>query len=57
MENKTFYTVREIADKLGITTYAVRSYIYSGRLKATKFNGAYIIDKAVAEEFIKQRSA
>lgn len=55
--NNDFYTVRELADALNLTPDAVRRYIYAGTLKAKKFNGAYIIDRETAEEFIKKRSA
>lgn len=56
-ELKNFYTVRELADAVKLTPDMVRRYIYSGKIKAEKFNGAYIIPKTVAEEFIKARSA
>lgn len=51
-----FYTVREVADVLNLTPDAVRRYIYTGKLEAKKFNGAYIIDRDAAEQFIKDRT-
>lgn len=56
-ELKKYYTVRDLADALDLTPDGVRRYIIAGKLKAEKFNGAYIIDRKEAEEFIKRRSA
>lgn len=56
-ELKNFYTVRELADAIDVTPDTVRTLIRTGKLKASKFNGAYIIDREAAEAIIKQRSA
>lgn len=56
-DKKDFYTVRELADVLNVTPETVRNFIRTGVLKASKFNGAYIIARAEAEKIIEQRSA
>lgn len=55
--NEQFYTVAQLADILKLTDEGVRQIIRAGKLKATKFNGAYIIEKAEAERLIKERNA
>lgn len=55
--NENFYTVSELAEKLGLTDESIRVLIRRGKLKASKFNGAYLIDKEDAERLIKERNA
>lgn len=55
--NEQFYTVAQLADKLKLTDEAIRAKIRAGKLKASKFNGAYLIEKEEAERLIKERNA
>ena len=55
--NEKYYTVAELADILTLTDEYIRVLIRRGKLQATKFNGAYLIDKADAERLIKERNA
>lgn len=55
--NEKYYTVQELAEKLKLTDEAVRAKIRAGKLKASKFNGAYLIEKDEAERLIKERNA
>lgn len=52
---KDLYTVKDVAALLDLTESSVRKYIKSNRLKALKLNGAYIVNKADLEEFIRAR--
>lgn len=55
--NEKYYTVQELAEILKLTDEGVRAKIRSGKLKASKFNGAYLIEKDEAERLIKERTA
>lgn len=55
--NENFYTVAELAEILNLTDESIRVLIRRGKLKASKFNGAYLIEKADAERLIKERTA
>jgi excisionase family DNA binding protein len=56
-EEKKMYTPRDVANLLGYSTVdGIRRYILNGQLKATKFNGTYIIYKDDLDDFIKARS-
>lgn len=52
---KDIYTVAELAKLLNIMPAAVRQQIRTGKLKADKFNNAYVITKAEAERYIESR--
>lgn len=55
--NEKYYTVAELAEIIGLTDESIRVLIRRGKLKASKFNGAYLIDKEDAERLIKERNA
>lgn len=55
--NEKYYTVAELAEIIGLTDESIRVLIRRGKLKASKFNGAYLIDKEDAERLIKERTA
>ena len=47
------YKVQDIADKLGLSVQAVRSYIKQGQLRASLIGKQYIITDEALAEFIK----
>lgn len=53
MEEKDFFSIDEIADKLGISIKSVRRMVASGELKSVKIRNLYRISKEAYEEFIK----
>ena len=53
---KEIYTVKEIARELGLREPAIRKHINEGKLKATYFNGGYIIKAEDYEDFKKKRA-
>lgn len=52
----TLYTVRELADILGVTTITIRRYIADGSLKARKIGRAYHISDEALREFMDSGS-
>lgn len=54
-ELKELYNVKEVAALLNVLPASVNYYICKGKLKATKFNGAYVITKADLEEYLSNR--
>lgn len=52
---KDLYTVKDVAALLDLTQDAIRALIKRERIKATKFNGAYIITKQDLEAFLAAR--
>ena len=43
----------EAAEILNVTPIRVRQLIDQGRLKASRFNGQYVLDRAEVEQFAK----
>lgn len=52
---KDIYTTREVAHMIGVETRAVQAAIKSGRLKADKFAGAYVITKEELKSYLEYR--
>lgn len=52
---KPFYTVKEVAEKLGIFEPGVRRLIRIGKLKADKINGGYIVQADELDKILKDR--
>jgi excisionase family DNA binding protein len=48
---KDYVRVREAAERLNIHPESVRRLIRQGKLPATKFANAWLIDRAVLEQF------
>lgn len=48
-----FYTVSELAPILRVSEWTVRGYIESGRLKATKPGGAWLIAEGDLMSFLE----
>lgn len=53
MENKEFYSPKEIAELLGKSDFTVRTWIKAGKLKALKV-GQWRIPKDSLQEFLSQ---
>ena len=53
MQEKDFYSIDEIADKLGISIKSVRRMVASGELKSVKIRNLYRISKEAYNDFIK----
>jgi excisionase family DNA binding protein len=53
MNNKTFYTVEQVASLLQVHWQTVLNYIKSGKLKALKLGKGYRISKSALEQFEK----
>ena len=51
--DRIFYTVKEVADKLGLSVFPVREYIKEGKLKAVKLGRQYRVSEDQFNEFIK----
>jgi len=47
-----FYTVKEVADKLGFTVPGVQKWIREGRVTAFKFGREYRILKSDLDDFV-----
>lgn len=52
---KEVYTVKEVAELLGIKAPAVRARINKGNIKADTFNGAYIITKKEVARLLEEK--
>lgn len=52
--NKDYFSVDEIAEKIGVHTKTVRRYIYSGKLSATKIAGQWRITQESLDTFMDQ---
>lgn len=54
MSNETYYSLREVAEKLGISLGSVRNYVTQGRIKTLRFDeirGSVLVSKADFDEF------
>ncbi|MDW4362510.1 helix-turn-helix domain-containing protein [Staphylococcus saprophyticus] len=47
-----FYTLKEIEDNLRISNRTLRRYIKSGKLKAVKIGGKYVVSESNYNDFI-----
>ena len=52
MEEKDFYSIDEIAEKLGISIKSVRRMVASGELKSVKIRNLYRISKEAYDDFL-----
>lgn len=53
MEEKDFYSIDEVADKLGISIKSVRRMVASGELKSVKIRNLYRISNESFNDFLK----
>lgn len=51
--NRDFYSTKEVGELTGYAEVTIRSYIYRGQIKATKFGGCYMITKEDFEQWLK----
>lgn len=56
MNNKDFYTAKDLAEKLGVNIMTIYRYIDAKKLKAYKIGKEYRIDKIEFEAFLKRVS-
>lgn len=50
--DKGYFTVDEVADKLGVHTKTVRRYIYSGKLSAQKIGGQWRVTESALADYV-----
>lgn len=56
MEEKEFYSIADIAEKLSLSQKSIRRYIASGQLGAVKIGSTYRIPKGALEYFINNQT-
>ena len=54
MENKEFYTAKELAEKLRVNIMTIYRYIERGKLKAYKLGKEFRIDKDEFNRFLNE---
>ena len=54
MNNKEFYTAKDLADKLGVNIMTIYRYIKAGKLKAYKLGKEFRIDKREFDNFLNK---
>lgn len=54
MDQKDFYTAKELADKLRVNVMTIYRYIKAGKLKAYKIGKEFRIDKKEFESFLNE---
>ena len=52
MQNKEFYTAKELADKLRVNIMTIYRYIKAGKLKAYKIGKEFRIEKKEFKRFL-----
>ena len=56
MQEKDFYTARDLADKLGVNIMTIYRYIKAKKLNAHKIGKEFRINKVEFEAFLKRTS-
>jgi excisionase family DNA binding protein len=56
IENNNFYTIDEIAAKLGVTRQTISNRISTGKIPAAKIDNKYYISEVFIELYIKERN-
>ena len=54
MEERSFYSIAEVANKVGLSQKSIRRYIASGELGATKIGSTYRIPVSALNTFINK---
>lgn len=57
MEEKGFYSITDVAEKLSLSQKSIRRYIASGQPGATRIGSTYRIPKGALEHFINNKSS
>jgi len=52
MQNREFYTAKELADKLRVNIMTIYRYIKAGKLKAYKIGKEFRIEKKEFQKFL-----
>ena len=52
ISDKTFYSVLEVSEMLGVTTVTIRNYIKQGKLKGLKATDRWFISNEEVREFL-----
>lgn len=50
--SKAYFTVDEVAEKIGVHTKTVRRYIYSGKISAQKIAGQWRVTEEALETYL-----
>jgi excisionase family DNA binding protein len=56
IENNNFYTIEEVANKLGVTRQTISNRISTGKIPAAKIENRYYISEVYIELYIKERN-
>jgi len=56
IENKNFYTIEEVANKLGVSRQTISNRISTGKIPAAKIENRYYISEVYIELYIKERN-
>jgi len=56
IENNNFYTIEEVAAKLGVTRQTISNRISTGKIPAAKIENRYYISEVFIELYIKERN-
>lgn len=56
IENNNFYTIEEVATKLGVTRQTISNRISTGKIPAAKIENRYYISEVYIELYIKERN-
>lgn len=56
IENNNFYTIDEVANKLGVTRQTISNRISTGKIPAAKIENRYYISEVYIELYIKERN-
>lgn len=56
IENNNFYTIDEVAAKLGVTRQTISNRISTGKIPAAKIDNKYYISEVFIELYIKERN-
>jgi len=56
IENNNFYTIDEVANKLGVTRQTISNRISTGKIPAAKIDNKYYISEVFIELYIKERN-
>jgi len=56
IENKNFYTIEEVANKLGVSRQTISNRISTGKIPAAKIENRYYISEVYIELYNKERN-
>jgi len=56
IENNNFYTIDEVANKLGVTRQTISNRISTGKIPAAKIENRYYISEVFINLYVKERN-